>query len=73
MVASYRESDAAIWTDSSLSGFGGWFASDWFAGVWIMSDHMHLSFVPTLSRFLITSTLKGAKFELGCVTKQAPL
>lgn len=34
-----------IWTDLSMSGFGGWMACDWFVGFWQVPDHRRHPFL----------------------------
>lgn len=46
IVADYNQGDPAFWTDSSMTGFGAWFENDWFAGVWRLSDHLMMDWVP---------------------------
>lgn len=44
---------------------------NYVSGLWALHKVYGFQY-PDPSGFLISSTLKGAKFELGCVTKQAP-
>lgn len=38
--------DEQVYTDSSLSGFGGVYGQDWFLGVWSLRNHLELAQFP---------------------------
>lgn len=45
-VEPYDRCETPVYTDSSLSGFGGLYGQDWFTGVWDISKHRNICRLP---------------------------
>lgn len=61
IVSQLCQCEHVMYTDSSLSGFGGWFGSDWFAGVWRLLSHQAVIQIPEFNFVAASTELDGSE------------